>query len=73
MIAWFCPECFTRLDPGAERCPSCGAATAADERTYEEKLVKALDHHLSDRRIIAARILGTLGSLGSFVHHVRGL
>lgn len=58
MITWFCPECFAEVDPKAERCPSCGASTEADDRTYEQKLVRALNHHLSDRRLLAARILG---------------
>lgn len=62
MITWFCPECLAEVDPKAERCPSCGASTDADDRTYEQKLVRALDHHLSDRRLLAARILGSIRS-----------
>lgn len=62
MITWFCPDCFTEVDPKAERCPSCGSSTDPDDRTYEQKLVRALDHHLSDRRRLAARILGVIRS-----------
>lgn len=62
MITWFCPDCFAEIDPEVERCPSCGAPNVTDGRTYEQKLVRALDHHLSDRRLLAARILGTLRS-----------
>lgn len=62
MITRFCPECFAEIDLQGERCSSCGAPTTKDERTYEEKLVRALDHHLADRRLLAARILGALGS-----------
>jgi HEAT repeat protein len=62
VITWFCPDCLADVDPEAERCPSCGAPTDTDDRTYEQKLVRALDHHLSDRRLLAGRILGDLRS-----------
>jgi HEAT repeat protein len=62
VITWFCPECFAEVDPKAKRCPSCGAATDPDDRTYEQKLILALGHHLSDRRLLAARILGAIRS-----------
>lgn len=62
MITWFCPECFAEVDPSVERCPACGASTPVDERTYEQKLIRALDHRLPDRRRLAARILGMVGS-----------
>jgi len=62
VITWFCPECLAEVDPTAKRCQSCGASTEVDDRTYEQKLVRALGHHLSDRRLLAARLLGALGS-----------
>jgi HEAT repeat protein len=65
VITWFCPECFAEVDAGAERCPACGSLTDADDRTYEEKLMRALHHHLSDRRLLAARILGAIRSRGA--------
>jgi HEAT repeat protein len=43
-----------------EVCPSCGGSTSTEGWNYERKLVAALDHHLSDRRMLAARILGRL-------------
>jgi HEAT repeat protein len=50
------------VEPATERCAACGAPTESDGRSYEDKLVQALDHHLSDRRLLAAQILGRLGS-----------
>jgi hypothetical protein len=60
--AWFCPECFAEVEEAAERCRGCGSSTDVTGWSYEEKLVRALDHHLSDRRLLAARILGRLES-----------
>jgi HEAT repeat protein len=31
-------------------------------RTYEQKLIRALDHRLPDRRVIAAKVLGAIRS-----------
>jgi uncharacterized protein YlaI len=62
VITWFCPECLAEVDPKVDRCPVCGAPTDVDERTYEQKLIRALDHHLSDRRRLAARLLGEMRS-----------
>jgi DNA-directed RNA polymerase subunit N (RpoN/RPB10) len=55
-------SCFAEVEPTTERCAACGAPTESDWGSYEDKLVRALDHHLSDRRLLAARILGKLGS-----------
>jgi HEAT repeat protein len=63
MITWFCPECFAEVDETAERCPACGCSTDMTGWTYEQKVLKALDHrHLPDRRVLAAQILGRLRS-----------
>jgi HEAT repeat protein len=57
----FCSACWTELDPYADRCPRCGASfNEGVEEGYPSKLVRALDHQLPDRRLVAARILGQL-------------
>ncbi|HXF56146.1 MAG TPA: HEAT repeat domain-containing protein [Actinomycetota bacterium] len=63
MTTWFCPACFEEVDAAAERCPACGEVLGPmDAATYEDKLIRALDHRLTDRRVMAARILGLMGS-----------
>jgi hypothetical protein len=62
VTTWFCPECFVEVDETASQCPSCLAPTDVSAWSYEDKLVRALDHHLSDRRVLAARILGRIRS-----------
>jgi broad specificity phosphatase PhoE len=59
-LTWFCPNCFAEVAASAEICPSCGGSTNTEGWDYESKLVAALHHHLSDRRLLAARILGRL-------------
>ena len=61
MITWFCPECFAELPSASPSCLQCGARWNGKD-AYEHKLVQALDHRLSDRRVLAARILGELRS-----------
>jgi HEAT repeat protein len=58
---WFCLECFAELEPGASHCPQCGASVA-DSDAYEAKLIRALNHRLPDRQVLAAHILGELRS-----------
>lgn len=62
MSAWFCLGCCAEVEEAAERCWACGSSTDVTGWSYEAKLVRALDHRLSDRRLLAARILGRLGS-----------
>lgn len=60
-MTWFCLECFAEVAPHAVRCSACGAPTGG-ERSYEQKLIAALAHRLPDRRLLAAELLGRLGS-----------
>jgi len=63
VIAFFCPDCWGEVEPGARECPGCGAALAdLDGQSYERKLIAALAHPLPDRQMLAARILGQLRS-----------
>jgi HEAT repeat protein len=60
---WFCPQCWSDIPSGEETCPRCGADLAALEKTdYESKLIRALEHRMADRRLIAARVLGQIRS-----------
>lgn len=58
-MTWFCPACFIIVDERAIECASCGAdLVALDRDEWDEKLRRALRHHLPDRRVLAARALG---------------
>lgn len=58
MTTWFCLECFAEVDEHVAVCPACGSETSPSGRTYEDMLIRALSHRLTDRRILAAEILG---------------
>lgn len=59
MIAWFCLECFSEVDPAARECPVCGADIPQGSSDYEAGLIRALRHpKLPDRQVLAAAILG---------------
>ena len=58
-MQWYCMECFSEVGEGVPRCPACGADLEAQDREdLDSKLLRALGHRLSDRRIMAARALG---------------
>lgn len=60
---WFCPQCWSEIARGEETCARCGADVAALSRAdYESKLIRALQHRMADRRLIAARVLGQIRS-----------
>jgi HEAT repeat protein len=59
---WFCPDCWREVNPEAQTCPLCSSDLAKQQRVdYETKLIRALEHRMADRRLIAARILGQIG------------
>ena len=61
MTTFFCPACFTEIDPAATRCPACGANVQAwRDRSYAERLLQALHHPLADVRMVAIDTLGRL-------------
>lgn len=59
-MTWFCPDCFTEVPDPRVHCPACGSdPSLVDSETFDQRLLRALHHRLHDRRILAARILGT--------------
>lgn len=59
----YCPNCFTEIPPGTEYCPHCGTRLADWKNTlnYQERLIHALGHPLSDVRMRAIISLGNRG------------
>jgi HEAT repeat protein len=63
MLTFFCPNCWNRIAEDADQCPHCGyALSAAASLSYEERLVLALRHSVTEYRVTAARILGQRGA-----------
>ena len=59
MIAWFCLECFSEVEPSARECPVCRVDIPEGSANYEAGLIRALRHpKLPDRQVLAAAILG---------------
>jgi len=56
----FCTTCWTLISDATRMCPSCGADLEHDSRSFEQKLIAALDHPLPSSR---ARICWILGQL----------
>lgn len=58
-VAYFCWHCYARSDRPQGRCEECGGEIAAPEgASFDDRLLWALQHPLSERRMIAARALG---------------
>jgi HEAT repeat protein len=63
MLTYYCPNCWEMVAAEDEKCPKCGFFLKNfDETDYEEKLIAALHHPVSERRIMAAEVLGNRGS-----------
>jgi HEAT repeat protein len=54
----FCTHCWTELDASIDQCPYCGIDQAADPRSYEEKLLAALEHPLPEARVRICWLIG---------------
>lgn len=54
----FCTHCWRQLNSSAKTCPYCGADLTQDNRSYEEKLIGALDHPLNEARVRACWLIG---------------
>lgn len=58
-VVHFCWHCYGDNEAAAGPCRHCGESIEAPPRmSYADQLVWALDHPLSERRMIAARVLG---------------
>lgn len=63
MLTFYCPECWAIIPEEYVSCPHCGFDLSQFSRsTYEEKLLKALHHTVQERQLIAAEVLGKIGS-----------
>jgi hypothetical protein len=58
MVQWYCPDCFAEVVQQTGHCPRCGADLANPAIDFEEQLIRALQHPLPDRRLLAAQVLG---------------
>ena len=54
----FCTHCWAEIDSADQRCRYCGVDLSADRRSYEEKLVAALQHPLPEARVRICWLLG---------------
>lgn len=55
----FCPHCWAELDDSVRVCPRCGADLSVDSRSYEDKMLNALNHPLPEARLRACWLLGS--------------
>lgn len=63
MLTFYCPNCWTALEENTRKCPHCGyEIDNFESSSYEDKLLAALHHLVPERRVMAAQILGNLGS-----------
>lgn len=59
MITYYCPNCWEIVKKGQQTCPRCGFILDQFQNSdYEDKLIAALHHSVSERKIMAAQILG---------------
>lgn len=66
MATFFCPNCWHTINHDTARCQECGYEIHKDnQRSYEKKLIAALDHPVQENRILAAQVLGDLHSTRS--------
>jgi HEAT repeat protein len=57
MIA-LCTHCWAEIDDALNVCSSCGEDLNSDPRTYEQKLVAALEHPLPGARVRICWLIG---------------
>ncbi len=63
MLTFYCPNCWSNVKEGEKTCPNCGYDLESfTHLDYESKLLAALHHPVPEPRMMAARILGDLGS-----------
>lgn len=58
----YCLNCFALIPRDTRRCPACGGSVSEmSERTYGDKLLRALEHPLAEVRMRAILALGMRG------------
>jgi HEAT repeat protein len=57
MIA-FCTHCWAEINDALNVCPRCQQNLTLDPRTYEQKLVAALEHPLPEARVRICWLIG---------------
>ena len=63
MLTFYCPACWQTITGTEDRCPACGFELAQDKAlSFEEKLLRTLEHPVPDKRLLAIHLLGELGS-----------
>ncbi len=64
-VTW-CPFCFAEMDAALAKCPQCGAEVADRLRlSYQDRLLHALGHPLSETRMAAIIALGLRGEVSA--------
>ncbi len=64
MLTFFCPHCWQRVPETADQCPHCGFdLRQTAQLSYDEQLVLALRHSVTEYRVTAAHILGQHGAV----------
>jgi len=62
-MTFYCPKCWAEIAELDRTCPYCGYDLENFTHLgYEDKLISALRHPVPERRMMAAHILGELGS-----------
>jgi HEAT repeat protein len=62
-MMWVCPVCWQIFSSDQAHCPACGAdLTALDQRSYTEKLIRALEHPDPETAMRAADVLARRGN-----------
>lgn len=63
MITYYCPACWKTIAPHDEQCPFCGFDLGSvSDLPFEQKLIRALEHPVPEKRMLAIQILGELRS-----------
>jgi hypothetical protein len=64
VLTFYCPKCWEIVEKTDRRCPHCGFdLTEFNQLAFEDKLLAALHHSVAERKMMAAQILGNIGSL----------
>jgi hypothetical protein len=63
VVTFYCPACWQEISEEDKRCPVCGFDLSKDKAlSFEEKLLRTLEHPVQENRLLAIQILGNLGA-----------